>query len=48
VVLESFQFMDSGQGRSDDGTQAARPRAASSAPAASSDAPPPEEDDVPF
>ena len=52
VVLENFQFLDSGGGRGDGGEGApAAPRAAS-APASSApadaDAPPPESDDVPF
>ena len=52
VVLEGFQFLDSGRG---DGGGAGpadssrnRPAAASAAPAPESDGPPPEEDDVPF
>jgi single-strand DNA-binding protein len=50
VVLESFQFLDSGGGRSEGGESAPRSRpAASSAPAPESgDAEPPTDDDVPF
>jgi single-strand DNA-binding protein len=52
VVLENFQFLDSGGGRGEGGEGApAAPRPAA-APAASApadgDAPPPESDDVPF
>jgi single-strand DNA-binding protein len=54
VVMDSFQFMDSGnRGDSEGGAsapRAARPAAASSAPAVpeSGDAEPPHDDDVPF
>ena len=52
VVLENFQFLDSGGGRGEGASEAPRPRLASgSAPAASEagDAEPPSEhDDVPF
>jgi single-strand DNA-binding protein len=52
VVLETFQFLDSGGGRGDGGEgapAAPRPAAASAASApADADAPPPEGDDVPF
>ncbi len=53
VVLESFQFLDSGRGGEGGGGAEAAPRAkaapaAASAPAADPDMPPPEEDDVPF
>ena len=50
VVLESFQFLDSGGGRGEGGGDAPRSRpAASSAPAPESgDAEPPADDDVPF
>ncbi|HTV75535.1 MAG TPA: single-stranded DNA-binding protein [Candidatus Baltobacteraceae bacterium] len=50
VVLESFQFLDSGGGRGDGGSEAPRSRpAAGSAPAPESgDAEPPHDDDVPF
>jgi single-strand DNA-binding protein len=53
VVLENFQFLDSGAGRGEGAAEAPRPRAASGAapaaaePAADSDGPP-ESDDVPF
>jgi single-strand DNA-binding protein len=47
VVLENFQFMGSGQGRSEEGGEAPRPRPAAPAPQSAS-VPPPEEDDVPF
>jgi single-strand DNA-binding protein len=50
VVLESFQFLDSGGGRGGEGAPAASRSSASSAPApepADGDAPP-ESDDVPF
>jgi len=52
VVLENFQFLDSGGGRGEGASEAPRPRpAATSAPAtpepAEGDAPP-ESDDVPF
>lgn len=46
VVLENFQFLGSGQGRSEEAGEAPRPRAV--AAQESADAPPPEEDDVPF
>ena len=53
VVMESFQFLDSGGTRGGEGGEAPAPRsrpapspAASSTPAP--DGPPPEEDDVPF
>lgn len=51
VVLESFQFLDSGSGQRDDRGEApaARPRPTpAAAPSSDADAPPPEEDDVPF
>src|SRR5580698_1733637 len=50
VVLESFQFLDSGGGRGEGGESAPSRPAASAAPAAESpDAEPPHEgDDVPF
>lgn len=50
VVLESFQFLDSGGGRGEGGGDAPRSRpAAGSAPAPESgDAEPPADDDVPF
>ncbi len=54
VVLENFQFLDSGGGRGDSGgaEAPARPPGPAAAPAASepadADAPPPEGDDVPF
>jgi single-strand DNA-binding protein len=52
VVLENFQFLDSGGGRGEGATEAPRPRpAAVSAPAAAEPADgdaPPEHDDVPF
>ncbi len=50
VVLESFQFLDSGGGRGGEGAPAPSRPAASSAPAAEApDAEPPHEgDDVPF
>ena len=50
IVLENFQFIDSGAARGGDGSGAARP-AAPSKPAAEApepDMPPPESDDVPF
>jgi single-strand DNA-binding protein len=49
VVLESFQFLDSGGGRGGDseGAAPARP-AASAAPAAEAHDEPPQDDDVPF
>ena len=50
IVLENFQFIDSGAGRSGDGGSN-RPAAPSSKPAAEApepDMPPPEHDDVPF
>ena len=46
VVLENFQFMGSGQGRSDETAEA--PKARVAAAPQSADAPPPQEDDVPF
>ena len=52
VVLENFQFLDSGGGRGEGAAEAPRPRPASgSAPAAAEPADgdaPPEGDDVPF
>ena len=52
VVLENFQFLDSGGGRGEGAAEAPRPRpAAGSAPAAPEPADadaPPESDDVPF
>ncbi len=52
VVLENFQFLDSGGGRGEGAAEAPRPRpAAGSAPAATEPAEgdaPPEHDDVPF
>jgi single-strand DNA-binding protein len=52
VVLENFQFLDSGGGRGEGAAEAPRPRpAAGSAPAAAEPADgdgPPEHDDVPF
>jgi single-strand DNA-binding protein len=51
VVMETFQFLDSGGGRSEGASEAPRSRpAASSAPApeAGGDAEPPHDDDVPF
>ena len=52
VVLENFQFLDSGGGRGEGAAEAPRPRPASgSAPAAAEPAEgdgPPEGDDVPF
>jgi single-strand DNA-binding protein len=53
VVLENFQFLDSGGGRGEGASEAPRSRPASSpATAAASDTPdaepPPEHDDVPF
>jgi len=52
VVLENFQFLDSGGGRGEGSTEAPRPRPASGpAPAAPEPAEgdaPPESDDVPF
>lgn len=46
VVLENFQFLGSGQTRSDEGAEAPRERVVSGPQSA--DAPPPEDDDVPF
>jgi len=50
VVLENFQFLDSGGGRGESGgeTAAPRPPAASAAPEAGESDGPPESDDVPF
>jgi single-strand DNA-binding protein len=50
VVLESFQFLDSGGGRGGDGGDAPRSRPANPAPAAEpvEGDMPPESDDVPF
>jgi single-strand DNA-binding protein len=51
VVLESFQFLDSGMGRGEGGGEAPRraaPAAPAAAPASEPDMPPPESDDVPF
>ena len=51
VVLESFQFLDSGGGRGGDGEGAhapARPSAAAAPAAEAPDAEPPHDDDVPF
>jgi single-strand DNA-binding protein len=52
VVLENFQFLDSGAGRGEGAAEAPRPRAAAgAAPAAAEPADsdgPPESDDVPF
>jgi single-strand DNA-binding protein len=52
VVLENFQFLDSGGGRGEGAAEAPRPRAAAgAAPAAAEPADsdgPPESDDVPF
>lgn len=50
VVLEGFQFLDSGRGDGAGAPDAGRGRATApaAAPAAESDGPPPEEDDVPF
>ena len=52
VVLENFQFLDSGGGRGEGAAEAPRPRAvAGAAPAAAEPADsdgPPESDDVPF
>jgi single-strand DNA-binding protein len=52
VVLESFQFMDSGRGEGGGGGDAPRSRPAAAPKAESAaqetDGPPPEEDDVPF
>jgi single-strand DNA-binding protein len=52
VVLENFQFLDSGAGRGEGAAEAPRPRAtAGAAPAAAEPADsdgPPESDDVPF
>ncbi len=54
VVLENFQFLDSGRGGEGGGEAPAAPRSrpapAAAAPAApaDADAPPPEDDDVPF
>jgi single-strand DNA-binding protein len=52
VVLENFQFLDSGGGRAEGASEAPRPRPASGSPPATpepadGDAPP-ESDDVPF
>ena len=49
VVLESFQFLDSGGGRGEGASEAPRSRpAASSAPAPEGGDEPPHDDDVPF
>ncbi len=51
VVLENFQFLDSGRGAENQGggESAPRPaRPAATAPAKDADAPAPEDDDVPF
>lgn len=50
VVLEGFQFLDSGRGDGAGAPDAGRGRATApaAAPAPESDGPPPEEDDVPF
>jgi len=49
VVMESFQFLDSGGGRGEGAPAASRPAAASApAPETSEAEPPPEHDDVPF
>lgn len=51
VVLESFQFLDSGRGRDAGNPEAPRDRPAPSpapSPAPESEETPPEEDDVPF
>jgi single-strand DNA-binding protein len=53
VVLENFQFLDSGGGRGEGAAEAPRPRAASGAAPAAAAEPadgdaPPESDDVPF
>ncbi len=53
VVLESFQFMDSGGGRGEGGSDApsaprSRPAAGSAPAPESGDAEPPADDDVPF
>jgi len=49
VVLESFQFLDSGGGRGEGAPAASRPAsAAAPSPAAADAEPPPEHDDVPF
>ncbi len=49
VVLESFQFLDSGGGRGDSEGAPTRPAAAAPAPAPEApEAEPPQDDDVPF
>jgi single-strand DNA-binding protein len=48
VVLESFQFLDSGGGRGDSEGAPARSPSAAVPPAGPSDAEPPPDDDVPF
>jgi single-strand DNA-binding protein len=49
VVLESFQFLDSGGGRGESAPAASRPSAAPAPASEGADAePPPEHDDVPF
>ena len=56
IILETFQFLDAGQGRDNDGTppDASRPNrpatgaAAVPPPTSEPDGMPPEEDDVPF
>jgi len=49
VVLETFQFLDSGGGRGEGGASApSRPAPTASAPDGGDAEPPPEHDDVPF
>jgi single-strand DNA-binding protein len=52
VVLENFQFLDSGGGRGEGAAEAPRPRAATGSPPAPAEPAdgdaPPESDDVPF
>ena len=48
VVMENFQFMDSGGGRGDGASAPSRPAAATPAPEAPDAEPPHEGDDVPF
>lgn len=51
VVMETFQFLDSGRGGGEGGAEVPRAKAAApaaAAPAGDPDAPAPEDDDVPF
>ena len=48
VVMENFQFMDSGSGRGEGAPAPSRPAAAAAAPEAPDAEPPHEGDDVPF